>query len=151
MAEISPLRGLPGILSNVIRSFTFGVELALIAAAILLIARICLRRNWIAIFVLGLVAMGSYLVMTRSGFNPITAALAAAVFIFVLFRFGILGSAAALFTTRLVGICVLTLDYSRWYIWSSVVALAIPAPLVIHSLRAALAGRPLFGRAILED
>ena len=45
----------------------------------------------------------------------------------------------------------LTMDPSRWYFRSSAVVLVILAALAVHGFRAALAGRPVFGRALLED
>ena len=150
------LRGMSGILNNATFSLTSGVEIALIWVAILLIARVLVRRDWIAVCVLGcFVFGGNYLAFARSGMKPVLgvtgAALFAAIYILVLFRFGILGLAAALFTAFLIRDCFLTLDFSRWYIWSSVLVLAILIALAIHGFRSALAGRPAFGHAILED
>ncbi len=152
------LRGIDGILFNTTYSFGIGLEFALASAAILLIARLLLRRDWIAAVVLGLISFVITYLNTgfaQSGVRPVFgvtgAALSAAIILFVLFRLGILGLTVTLFTNFLIGTSVITLDFSRWYVLSSVVALAILAVLVIHSFRAALAGRPLFGRAILED
>lgn len=70
---------------------------------------------------------------------------------FTIFRFGILGAAVAQFNSFLIALCIPTLDFSRWYIWPSVLSLAMVAALAIHGFRAALAGRPVFGRPILEE
>lgn len=150
------LRGIDGALTNAIYDFTTGVGIALSTAAMLLIARLLVRRNWIAVLVLGVILstlIYSVFVQNRMGGIPgATYSLSiAAIWIFVLFRFGILGLATALFTSALVRDCVITLDFSRWYIASSLVALVILAALAIHGFHAALADRPLFGRALLED
>jgi hypothetical protein len=43
------------------------------------------------------------------------------------------------------------MDVSRGYIWSFVIALAILAALAVHGFRAALGGRPIFGRTLIEE
>jgi hypothetical protein len=43
------------------------------------------------------------------------------------------------------------MDPSRWCFRSTALVLVILAALVIYGFRAALAGRPVFGRATLED
>jgi hypothetical protein len=79
------------------------------------------------------------------------AALMLVLLLYAMFRFGMLGLAVAQFNSFLIGLCIPTLDFSRWYIWPSVLSLAIVGALAIFGFRAALAGRPVFGRAILEE
>ncbi len=157
-ATTTSLRGMGGILINATASLSFGVVLSFMYAALFLLARLLLRRDWIAAFVLGLIIFILYYLsygFDQSGVRPAlavpSAVLAAAVCVSVLLRFGIFASAVSIFTSHLIGYCVVTLDFSHWYVWSSVVALAVLAVLVSHGFRAALAGRPMFGRAILED
>ena len=79
------------------------------------------------------------------------ALIAGVAMIFALLRFGILGLAVGHLTTLLINNGLFPLDPSRWYFRSSMLILLILAALAVHGFRAALAGRPLFGRAILED
>ncbi len=58
---------------------------------------------------------------------------------------------AAYFTSFILSSGLLTMDPSRWYFRSSGLVLMILAAKVIHGFRSALAGRPAFGRAILEE
>lgn len=74
-----------------------------------------------------------------------------ATYLALLFRFGLLAMAAAQFTGLLFGNVVTTLNPARWYFWGSALALVILAAMVIHGFRAALAGRPVFGRALAEE
>jgi hypothetical protein len=87
--------------------------------------------------------------------NPIIAFAAglarSVVWTFVLFRFGILGLTATIFIGLLISSSLLTVDPSRWYFRSSALVLVVLAALAVHGFCAALAGRPVFGRAILED
>jgi len=55
------------------------------------------------------------------------------------------------FTSLLIGFGLLTADPSRWYFRPSALVLVILAALAAYGFRAALAGRPVFGRALLED
>jgi serine/threonine-protein kinase len=150
------LRGFDGILLNLLSMVSFGVVIAMLLASVLLLARLLLRRDPLAALALGSVAFGVfYKIFDTSGIMPVIgvtcAALLAALAVLVLFRFGLLALAVSLFVGSLVQGTFLPLDFSRWYVWSPVVTLAVLAGLALHGLRAALAGRPAFGRVVLED
>jgi hypothetical protein len=147
------IRGWAGAFAGVTFSLIFALIYALAMVVVLLLAQFVARRQWLTIslcIIIGSAGSGSML-----GINPIIAIPAgvaiSAVFIFVLFRFGILGLSATYFTTLLISSCLLTVDPSRWYFRSSALVLVILAGLAIHGFRTALAGRPMFGRALLED
>jgi hypothetical protein len=119
----------------------------------LLMARFVARRLWLTISLWIIIGTGSMVYVV--GMSPIIAIpialVSSAMFIFVLFRFGILAVTAAMFTSHLIADCLLTVDPGRWYFRSSALVLVILAALAVHGFRAALAGRPAFGRAMLED
>jgi hypothetical protein len=147
------IRSWAGAFAGVTFCLIFALIYALAMVVVLLLVRFVARRQWLTISLYILIGCAG----TRGmlGLSPVTAipvGLAiSAVFIVVLFRFGILGLSATFFTSLLISSCLLTADPSRWYFKSSALVLVILAALVIHGFRAALAGRPMFGHAILED
>jgi hypothetical protein len=147
------LRGLTWTLTDVAFSLNRGITDSLAIAICLVVARFLLRRDWLVVVPVGLLLLPG--VPDFPGARPVVdvpaAVTAVAVILFMIFRFGMLGMAVAEFTNFLVALCIPTLDFSRWYIWPSVLSLTIVAALAIFSFRAALAGRPVFGRPILEE
>jgi serine/threonine-protein kinase len=147
------IRGWVGAIGMVASCLLYALIYALSGVVELLLARFVARRLWLTI-VLWMIINGAG-VVSILGMNLIIAIPAAlaisTVSIFVLFRFGILGATTAQFINLLIPYCLLTVDPSRWYFESSTVVLVVLAVLVVHGFRAALAGRPIFGRAILED
>ncbi len=147
------IRGWAGALGQVFNGFVEALTYALAGVVVLLLARFVAQRQWLTIL-LWIVIAGSATV-NLIGINPIVdvpIALASSIVgIFALLRFGILGLATALFTNMLVSNAVPTMDPSRWYFRSSVLVMVVMAAIAVHSFRAALAGRPVFGRAMLED
>ena len=149
----SAIRGWAGAFGMVTFCLIFALIYALAMVVMLLLVRFVARRQWLTIslcIIIGCAGSGGMLGLGPVGAIPAGLA-TSAVFIFVLFRFGILGLSATYFTSLLISSCLLTVDPSRWYFRSSALVLVILAALAIHGFRAALAGRPMFGRAILED
>jgi hypothetical protein len=147
------IRGWTGAFAMVAACFLYALIYALAGIVVLMVARFVARRSWLTIFLWILIYGAGAVAMF--GMSPIiaipTALAISAIWIYVLFRFGILGLAAAQFTGLLIPRCLLTVDPSRWYFRSSLLVLGILAALAIHGFRAALAGRPMFGRSLLED
>jgi hypothetical protein len=126
---------------------------ALAGVVVLLLVQLVARRPWLTISLWIIIAGSATLnLVSMSPIIVTPAALAvSAVSLFVLFRYGILGLTATFFTGHLIRYGLLTLDPSRWYFRSSALVLVTLAALAVHGFRTALAGRPVFGRAILED
>jgi hypothetical protein len=74
----------------------------------------------------------------------------AVVILGVLLRFGLLALLVSPLTTG-IGMTTLTLDTSSWYAPASWMVLLIYAGLAMYAYRLALAGRPAFGRSLLDD
>ncbi len=55
-----------------------------------------------------------------------------------------------LFVEYLVPKIVLTADPSQWFFWPSALAIVLVTTIAAYGFRAALAGRPAFGKPILE-
>jgi serine/threonine-protein kinase len=114
---------------------------------------VVLRRRWLAAGFLGLfvilVASGdageNYLVMLP------TAIVAAAAFVFVALRSGVLAVAVILVVTPLLVTTPLTLDVSRWYAGRGLVVIAAILSLAIWAFWTSLGGRRALGFVRLED
>jgi serine/threonine-protein kinase len=75
----------------------------------------------------------------------------ATTFFLVLTRGGLLALCAALLFMFSVFEVPLTLHLSAWYASRALPVLAVLAGLAVYAFQTALAGRPLFGRALIED
>jgi serine/threonine-protein kinase len=151
--ESLALRGWAGALAAAAAALGFGFVYALGGVVMLLLARFVMRRLElaIAVFLVVATAMGvSLFNMPLAIAGPLALAVNA-IYLLVLFRFGILALVAAQFTAGLFGRCFLTADPARWYFWPSALVLIIVAGMAVHGFRAALAGRPAFGKRVLED
>ena len=78
-------------------------------------------------------------------------AIVAAVVVSLVIQYGIFLFAVAECVFVLTWTGVPSLDFSRWYVLPSILALVIVAAIAACGFRAALAGRPLFGRPVLEE
>ncbi len=147
------LRGWAGAMTMIADSLESGLINALGIVVLLLLARLIVRRTELAIVLFLIVAV----LMASSAFKmqliialPLAIAVCA-IYVTLLFRFGILALAVAEFTNGVFGSSFLTTDPARWYFWQSLFVLGIVAAIAIHGFRAALAGRPAFGTSLLED
>jgi len=122
---------------------------ALATAMLFFLLRAVLRKE-------GLAAAAFVLIMTVPPFlidGPISGAfglVAAAAFIFVFLRFGLL----ALVFANLFAHCLqfpLTADFSAWYAGTSLFVLGALAAVAVYGFRIALAGRPMLSGAVLDD
>ena len=75
----------------------------------------------------------------------------AAIIISVLVRFGMLSSVALFVTLVVLAQAPLTLDWSTWYAGRSFALLAFFVALLLFAFHTSLGGKPLFGKALLED
>ncbi len=147
------IRGWTGALGQVFSGLVEALTYSLAGVVVLLLARFVAPRQWLTILLWIVIATSA--TVNLIGINPIVdipiALASSAVSIFALLRFGILGFATALFTNMLVSNGMPTLDPSRWYFRSSALVMVVLAAIALHGFRAALAGRPAFGRYMLED
>lgn len=75
----------------------------------------------------------------------------AAVNLVVLMRFVLVALMASCLFSFLFSLFPITPQPSAWYAPSGYVALAVVLAVLLYGFRIALAGRPLFGAALLED
>jgi serine/threonine-protein kinase len=72
------------------------------------------------------------------------------ILVYLIVRFGLLATVVFHFMQSLLGV-PFTTDTSAWYAWIGWLGLAIIAGVMIYGARTALAGQPLFGRALTAE
>jgi hypothetical protein len=70
---------------------------------------------------------------------------------FVLYRFGLLASAAAFFFAHLWVFYPMTTELSAWYATDFTIALALCVALAVYGFYISLAGQSLFGGKLLQE
>jgi serine/threonine-protein kinase len=142
-----------------IRSFAFGFPQQIFAAFfqsfillfVLLLIYIILRRERLAAFALWLIGAVA-LSLTQETFAAVPfACLAAALVVWVLYRYGLLALMVAIFFLHLMIFFPITSDFSAWYAADFVLALIISLALVGFGFYTSLAGEPLFRGARLDE
>ncbi len=147
------LRGWGGACSRAFVVLAQALVYGLADVLLLLLARFLTRRLDLAMALFLLISS----VMTISGLRlpvllgaPVVLAIGTTCLV-LLFRFGLLAMTTAQFAVLVFGNLVTTFNPSRWYFFGTALAIVILAAMVIHGFRAALAGRPAFGKPMLED
>ena len=127
-----------------------GVLFAMAFLFLLVLLRLILRNPWAAAAAWCLLA-GGPMVGEHPVAGWVTGAVRALVLFVVLTRGGLLMLAATLFVMFAVFEVPMTLDATAWYAaraWPLVLAIA---GLAVYGFHVSLAGKPLFGRTLLED
>jgi hypothetical protein len=126
------------------------VVVGLTAVLVMLLLRMLVRRQWLA--VCGFVLLGSVSVAMASEHWWITLTTNAALnafFALLLLRFGLLTAVVAFYVSGLFIVFPVTWELSRWYAGAGVSALLVLAVLSAFGFSTALAGRSAFGTARL--
>jgi serine/threonine-protein kinase len=116
-----------------------------------------LRREWLAwgvVYLFGLVGwMLPHLGPSPAG-NVLTflwAGLSTGLWIFALYRFGLLATAAALFCSELLALVPLTADLSAWYAYQGVLMALVVLGLAVYAYFTATRGQRLFREGFFGD
>jgi hypothetical protein len=80
-----------------------------------------------------------------------SAAIGAALTLFVLYRYGMVALCAMLFVIHLWVFYPMTTDLTAWYAFDFVIGLAICVALAIYGFYTSLAGQSVFGGKFLQD
>jgi serine/threonine-protein kinase len=152
---LTPLNGARHMVWVVVRYLPVAAAQALATFCLLLLLRVLLRRDSLALgglalfvfaFSFGQISLGENLVL-----ELITGAVFAAVIVGTLFRLGLLGLASACYVSQVLNFAPLTLDFSAWYAQRSLLALLAVGALSVWAFRTSLGGKPLFGSALIDD
>jgi serine/threonine-protein kinase len=84
-------------------------------------------------------------------FGVVGAALHVALWLFLLVRFGLLGSVVFQWAFYLLISTPLTSNWSDWFAGRSFLVIACLASLLVFAFHTSLAGKPMFGKTLLED
>ena len=150
--SLSPLRGMRGVADTFFETAPESVIAGLGALFGLLTLSILFRREWLAVAVYWffITIVGdprSVESVLQYGPRPFTdyiiAGLIAALWLFVLLRFGLLAT-VTVFIFADFRFYPLTSDFSVWYAGSSAFALLVAVSLAVYGFYTSLAGQPLF-------
>ena len=142
-----------------IRSFAFGFTQQIFAGVLqsfillffLLLLYMVLRRERIAAVVLWLITATALSLTQETIAAAPFAGLAAAMVVWVLYRYGLLALIVTIYFVHLMVFYPITSDFSAWYATDFVLALIIALALAGFGFYTSLAGEPLFRTARLDD
>ena len=110
-----------------------------------------LRREWLGQLLVILFAASPQLAGIQDPVDFVLAGFFGTLAIYVLTRFGLLASAAMLGTFQIIVRVPLSLDGSAWYAGRSFAMLGFFVVLLGTSAFLSLGGKPVFGKAVLDD
>jgi serine/threonine-protein kinase len=119
---------------------------------LLLLVSIILRREWAAIAVVWLLfaVLGGL-----AGENPSIdlpfAAVASALTLFILLRFGMLALVFTQFFILMFNFFPITTDFSAWYAGGTIFCLTVATALILFGFKSSLAGQTLFRGSLVDD
>jgi hypothetical protein len=145
------LGGVRRFLSEILATHLFTVVLVMSLCFALVLLRIILRRQWLAVSLFFLIF--TFVNATGAGnpyINLAYALLSAAIVSFALIRFGLLATMVASFYQSILLSYPITIDFSSWYAGLSLLGLLLVVSLAVYGFYLALAGRPLFKEEFLE-
>ncbi|MGB8324061.1 MAG: hypothetical protein WCE52_13975, partial [Candidatus Acidiferrum sp.] len=129
---------------------SLAVQWALATVSFLLVARVIMRRDWLAMLV-SAVCLGMVVLGADNMVLAVIAALLCSLVVFgLLFRFGLLSVAVALFFYFVLRRWPLTLDVSQWFIWRSVFAMFLLVAIAVYAFLTINVGRTFFAESDLE-
>ena len=118
----------------------------------LFLLRVLLRSEWAAVVVLLLTLTARDALRSDSLLlGGIFSALGWGIFLFLLVRFGLLATAVAVLFKVVFVLFPVTTQLSAWYSGIGLTGLALLLGLTVYAFHTSLGGRPLFGRAMVED
>ena len=133
----------------------FGLGQALVAFCLLLLLRVLLRKDALAVaglalvfftFSFGIVSRGENLAVESFG-----CAFFAVATVTLTVRGGLLALASACYFAQVLASAPFTLDLSVWYAGRTLLVFVVLAAVAAYAFHTSLAGKPLFGTALLDE
>jgi serine/threonine-protein kinase len=144
--ELFILTGLRSSVGIVFSVLAGALVVAMGILVLLLLARIALRRTWLAIMVVTVAMSLSGFIATGNPYVDVClGSLIAIVPVSILFRVGVLAMVMAEFACQVLNFYPMTFDTSSWLFGDTFLALGIVAALAVYGFHVALAGRPALG------
>jgi hypothetical protein len=125
----------------------------LAALFVLFLFRALLRKEWAAAIALVLL-FTLFRPPAADQFAPVVLAVALITIglsVFLLIRFGLLAVVASEVFNNILGSFPLTTQGSAWYVSMSLAGILLLAAMAFYAFYTSLGGRPVFGRAVLEE
>jgi len=141
------------IIAGISRNMGISLFGALAFLFVLFLMRVLLRKDWAAavafvLFLSVMLAAGSQYVLV----SLVSALILNGLAVFLIIRLGLLAEAAAfIFQFCLLENFPLTTQWSAWYAGISLAGILLMAAVVFYGFYTSLGGRPVFGRAVLEE
>jgi tRNA A-37 threonylcarbamoyl transferase component Bud32 len=142
------------LLARWVVSFSFALQISLIAAMVFVVLRLFLKQPWmvlaagIAVLVL---VRDSESILSGNWFDMMSAILSTALVSYAVYRHGLLVLTVALFVRNVVLNVPLTLSGGVWWATPSNLTLALLVAMAAFGYYAARAGQPLFGRVLRDQ
>jgi serine/threonine-protein kinase len=126
--------------------------LSLILFFLLFMLVVVLKKEWIALVVLGIV-LTAFGTLVAGGSPTLIPAnlISALILIFLLYRYGLLALSAALFFVHLFVFYPVTSDFRAWYATDFVIGAVLCVALAAFACYTSLAGQSIFGGKLLDD
>jgi serine/threonine-protein kinase len=117
---------------------------------LLALARLLVRRGWLAGLIVTLLYAANYVGGYGLALTIPLALLSVAILVATTVRFGVLAAVAMETCRRIFGYRIYSSDPSNWIFYAGMIAVAGLLVLVWWATKTALAGRPLFGDIVLD-
>ena len=119
------------------------ISFGLIWVMVLTLLAIVLRRRWLAVLTWGALFILVGLLTAGPWSGRIAVTLAFVLAMFTLLRFGVLSLVTAVFVSSLVSAVPMTIDLTKWFSGSTMIAFAVLIGLATYGAWIASAGHPL--------
>jgi serine/threonine-protein kinase len=144
------LEGIRGSLATVIFQLTNSLLNALFIFFVFFVLRLIFRKNWVAAVAIALL----YCIPSLGASNPLIDSLFTApfflLFMFVLWRYGLVCLAALFFTDQLLNSLPIVTPLNAWYAEGGVIGLFVVLALAYYGFQVSRGGKPIFGGNLLE-
>jgi hypothetical protein len=145
-----PLEGFRGSLATVFYQSTQSLSSALILFFLFFVVRLVVRKNWLAAVVVSLL----FTIPSLGAQNPLIDALFTTpfflVYLYILYRYGLVALAALYFTDQLADFMPITLPLNAWYAEGGIFAVMAILLFAFYGFHTSRAGNPLFGAGALD-
>jgi protein kinase-like protein len=138
------------IVADVAGSLMFAPIFWLALLFVLFLLRTLLRKEWAAA-VAWVLLFGIFFPLGSDLVSVVGALIFSSLAVFVMIRFGLLALVVNFMVTSILHSCPLTTQMSSWYGGISLTGIVLMAAITFYAFYTSLGGRPVFGKAVLEE
>ena len=151
MGTLSLFAGTSVFIGDILLNIMVIILVPLAAGFLMVLARVLLRRTWIAIIALMVMMTLFFSSDESSNISLIPAAVASGVTIFAYFRFGLLSLMAMFLFSNLLYAFPITTQYSAWHFSIGISGMVLLLAFALYAFYTSLGGHPIFGTARFDD